>query len=91
MLQPPGCLFVQFAAYQEVGMSECECGCGKLTKGGDFIPGHDRILRTDLEKRVGGLLALRSLVDSSESYAEGKINLKDFGDMIKNTFSAINR
>ncbi|MFZ0287215.1 MAG: hypothetical protein WAL32_18450 [Terriglobales bacterium] len=49
----------------------CECGCGKTAAVGQFKPGHDQILRTDLERRVGGLLALRSLVEAAESFAPG--------------------
>jgi hypothetical protein len=51
----------------------CECGCGQASVVGSFKPGHDQKLRTDLERRVGGLLALRSLVESSEAFAAGKI------------------
>jgi hypothetical protein len=49
----------------------CECGCGELAVVGSFRPGHDQKLRTDLERRVGGLLALRSLVEAAEAFAAG--------------------
>jgi hypothetical protein len=52
--------------------SLCECGCGEASPGGVFRPGHDQKLRVVLESRVGGLLALRSLVDAVESYALGR-------------------
>ncbi|SMY06540.1 hypothetical protein [Flavimaricola marinus] len=42
---------------------QCECGCGDDTKGGDFLPGHDQRLRAEIERRVGGLLKLRRLVE----------------------------
>lgn len=50
----------------------CECGCGKDTQGGAFLPGHDQTLRINLESRVGGLLALRDLVESMENYIQEK-------------------
>ena len=49
----------------------CECGCGESVASGSFKPGHDQKLRANLERRVGGLLALRSLVEAAESYAGG--------------------
>jgi hypothetical protein len=49
----------------------CECGCGESAVSGSFKPGHDQKLRTALEQRVGGLLALRSLVEAAENYAGG--------------------
>jgi hypothetical protein len=53
--------------------STCECGlCGEPSPGGGFRPGHDQKLRTHLEGRVGGLLALRELVDVAEAYAHGQ-------------------
>jgi hypothetical protein len=48
-------------------MPLCECGCHKTTVRGQFLRGHDQTLRADLERRVGGLLALRQLVESAES------------------------
>ena len=69
-------------------MPECECGCGKLTTGGSFLPGHDQKLRTSIEKRVGGILQLRELVELSESYVNGKTSLQDLGKFMSNIFKA---
>ncbi len=44
-------------------MTKCECGCGDVTKGGVFLPGHDQKLRAEIEKQAGGLLKLRRLVE----------------------------
>ncbi len=52
---------------------KCNCGC-QLDSTRDFLPGHDQKLRTALEIRVGGLLALRSLVEASESYVLGDLD-----------------
>jgi len=52
----------------------CECGCGETAVAGLFKPGHDQKLRTILEHRVGGLLALRSLVEVAEAFAAGRID-----------------
>ena len=42
----------------------CACGCGDTTRGsGAFLPGHDQKLRTAIERHVGGVLALRRLVE----------------------------
>jgi hypothetical protein len=41
----------------------CECGCGEQTMGGKFKPGHDQSLRVALEKSVGGLSSLRTIVE----------------------------
>ncbi len=40
----------------------CGCGCGDLTAG-QYCPGHDQKLRIAIEKAVGGLEALRDLVE----------------------------
>jgi len=42
---------------------ECGCGCGGMTKGGQFIPGHDSILLSSIVQRVGGLLKLKTIVE----------------------------
>ena len=58
--------------------SLCECGlCGEPSPGGGFRPGHDQKLRTYLEGRVGGLLALRELVDVVEAYAHGQATTEE--------------
>lgn len=38
----------------------------------DFAPGHDQRLRSKIEQMVGGLLALKDLVQSCENYAKGE-------------------
>ena len=44
-------------------MAICECGCGEVTQGGDFRPGHEQKLRSAIEVAVGGILKLRRLVE----------------------------
>jgi hypothetical protein len=51
-------------------MQKCECDCGGESIS-EFLPGHDQKLRARLEKRVGGVLSLRSIVDAAEDYARG--------------------
>ena len=53
----------------------CECGCGEDALTGSFKPGHDQKLRISLEKRVGGLSNLRSLIESSEKFNSGSISM----------------
>ena len=62
---------------------ECACGCGKKPARGDFLPGHDQKLRTDLERRVGGLIPLRMLVEAAEHFVEGKVGSYQFNGMVK--------
>ncbi len=67
-------------------MRECECGCGECTRGGVFKPGHDQRLLANLQRRIGGILSLRDLVDASESYVDEKSTLKKFGMEVKAIF-----
>jgi hypothetical protein len=64
-------------------MSVCECGCGKPAIAGSFKPGHDQKLRAALEHRVGGLLALRSLVEAAESLAAGQSQADAFAHKVR--------
>lgn len=41
----------------------CGCGCGEMTKGGQFIPGHDAKLLSAIIQSVGGLEHLRNIVE----------------------------
>lgn len=58
-------------------MATCECGCGQ-TCSGEFSPGHDQKLRVQLERRVGGLLRLRDLIDATESHRDGQSTEGEF-------------
>jgi hypothetical protein len=69
-------------------MADCACGCGEATAGGAFRPGHDQRLRADIERRVGGLLALASVVDAAESYVGGSTSLDALGDRLRALFRA---
>ena len=68
-------------------MTVCECGCGNETHGGAFLPGHDQTLRAKLEERVGGLIALRELVNAMETYVRGETNTEDLGKAVRRAFS----
>ena len=61
----------------------CGCGCGESAVSGSFKRGHDQKLRADLERRVGGLLALRSLVEAAESYAGGLSPIEQLADVAR--------
>ena len=54
----------------------CGCGCGTMTKGGLFVPGHDAKLMSAILQRVGGLIALKEFV---ESVTGEDINLVETG------------
>ncbi len=69
-----------------VGNTECACGCGEKPAGGNFLPGHDQRLRADLERRIGGLIPLRMLVETAEYFAEGSIQPSMFNNMVKDIF-----
>ncbi len=46
-------------------MKPCLCGCSEaVTPGRKFRPGHDRKLRSAIERAAGGLEALRELVEA---------------------------
>jgi len=65
---------------------ECACGCGEKPVGGHFLPGHDQRLRADLERRVGGLIALRMLVEAAEYFVAGDVGSSQFNSMVKDLF-----
>lgn len=61
----------------------CECGCGENPTRGNFCPGHDQRLRSLLEKRVGGLIALRTLVESAERLATNEISSEEHASKVR--------
>lgn len=69
-------------------MTSCECGCGGTPVRGAFLPGHDQKLRTDLEHRVGGLPALRSLVEASEQFASSQISSEALAHRVRALLTA---
>ena len=69
-------------------MALCECGCGEETEDRRwFLPGHDQRLRTLLERRVGGVLALRELVVAAETYALGESTAEALTQKVRRVFS----
>ena len=68
-------------------MPMCECGRGKETAGGDFLPGHDQKLRSRIEKYVGGLLPLRDLVESARAYVAGHTGEEEFLRRVRELWS----
>jgi hypothetical protein len=51
------------------------------------MPGHDQRLRADLENRVGGILALRTIIRSAEDYATGKTSGEQFMMSVRKVFA----
>jgi hypothetical protein len=44
----------------------CACGCGGITKGGKFIPGHDtRVYRAILQHIDGDVLDLKRIIEQT--------------------------
>ncbi len=68
-------------------MTSCECGCGELTAGGKFKPGHDQKLRSKLEAKAGDLLSVRDLVDSAHAYSQGQMSESDFLSHVRGVFA----
>lgn len=62
---------------------KCACGCGERPAKGDFLPGHDQKLGASLEKRVGGLINLRMLVEAAEHHVNGSVGSSMFSSMVK--------
>lgn len=67
---------------------ECECGCGQPSTG-EFLPGHDQRLRVALERRVGGLLKLRELIEATEAHRAGVTTEGDFGRQVRALLAAL--
>ncbi|MGH2544323.1 MAG: hypothetical protein ACRDIB_16145 [Ardenticatenaceae bacterium] len=67
-------------------MAFCACGCGEATAGGLFKQGHDQRLRTRLEERAGGLVALSRLVDAAEDFANGRLDPELFAQQVRRQF-----
>ena len=63
-------------------MAQCECGCGHESER-EFLPGHDQRLRTQLEARVGGVLALRDLIDATQGYVSGQSTEQAFTQRVR--------
>ena len=63
-------------------MPSCECGCGDPATS-DFIPGHDQKLRTSLERRGGGVIRLRELVEAAEAHCRGEITAEQLGQAVR--------
>ena len=42
---------------------QCSCGCGGVTRGGDYLPGHDAKILSAIIENVGGVKELRLLVE----------------------------
>ncbi len=67
-------------------MPSCECGCGASATVA-FLPGHDQKLRIELERRAGGLLALRELVTAAELHLRGGSSADVFADRARSILS----
>ncbi len=65
---------------------DCACGCGGKPVKGHFLPGHDQRLRADLERRAGGLISLRMLVEAAEYFVAGDLGSSQFNSMVKDLF-----
>ena len=52
------------------------------------MPGHDQKLRIELERRAGGLLALRELVVAAEAHLRGGVSADAFADRVRSILSA---
>ena len=63
-------------------MAQCECGCGQESER-EFLPGHDQKLRTQLESRVGGVLALRDSIDAMQAYFSSQSTEQAFAQRVR--------
>ena len=43
----------------------CSCGCGGMTGGGEWLPGHDSKTMSAIVAKVGGTLELKKLVEKT--------------------------
>lgn len=67
-------------------MPQCKCGCCKQAVK-KFRPGHDQKLRISLEKSVGGLLSLKTLIEAAELYAKGEESEHSFLKRVRAIFA----
>ena len=44
---------------------KCGCGCGVMTKGGEFLPGHDSKTLSAVIEAAGGIAALKKIIERS--------------------------
>jgi hypothetical protein len=70
-------------------MAACECGCGGLTNGAQFLPGHDQKLRAQLEGAVGGLLPMRGLVSMMQRYVDGEMDAEQLATAVRRVFARV--
>ncbi len=69
-------------------MPLCACGCGRPTKGGTFLPGHDAKLRAAIEGSVGGLLPLDQLVEAARRFAAGELSAEEYQRITRELFGS---
>ncbi len=67
--------------------ARCECGCGMAVSDRTFAPGHDQKLRIQLEHRVGGLLALRDLIERLEEHAKSRSSAAALSSHVRTVFA----
>lgn len=72
---------------EKKSMALCECGCGAEANRGHFLPGHDQRLRTSLEQLVGGILPLRTLVETCHAYHSGGVSEAHLVQTVRGIFS----
>ena len=61
----------------------CECGCGGMTKGGRFIPGHDAYLHALALRVERGIIAVKDIEGAGHQLAVKK--LLNSGEKIHNS------
>ncbi len=54
----------------------CSCGCGEMTRGGQFIPGHDAKLLSTIVNSVGGIANLRDIIEESNYVIHTKKSIR---------------
>jgi hypothetical protein len=70
----------------------CECGCGEQPRGKQsFLPGHDQKLRIELERRVGGLLPMRAIVEACEALLHGNASADDLARTVRMSLNGSRR
>ena len=62
----------------------CACSCGQITAGGQFLPDHDTKTISAIIEIVGGIVALRNLVENIyDRDVEVKLDQSDRGRNVK--------
>lgn len=63
VLSAERCVETVMARRYKPKLKLCDCGCGRYTRGADYMPGHDVRIYSAIVSHVGSLRNLREVVE----------------------------